>query len=122
MKQILIIDDEYQVREMLRQLLERENYSVLLAANGDEAIKIIRENSVDLVITDIIMPEKEGLETILEIVKGYKDIQIIAISGGMRIGPGENLKIAKRFGAKYTFQKPVSNKELLKAVKDLLSP
>ena len=121
MANILIIDDDDQFREMLRQMLERAGYEVVEASDGKEGLKLFRENQVDLVITDIFMPEKEGLEVIMEFRRNFPDKKIIAISGGYRkITPEESLKMAEAFGAKYTFKKPVDRQALLDAIKELL--
>jgi len=120
MAKILIIDDESQIRAMLRQMLELEGFEVMDAHDGQEGIKLFHENPADLIITDIFMPEKEGLETIRELKKGYPDVKIIAISGGRKIGPGEYLLLAERFGAIRTFKKPVKREELLDAVREVL--
>jgi YesN/AraC family two-component response regulator len=117
---ILIIDDEPQLLDMLGQTLEREGYDIVKASNGKEGIKLYRENPVDLIITDIIMPEKEGIETIFELRKDSPDLKIIAISGGGRIEPDEYLDIAEKIGADRTFAKPVARQDLLNAVRDLL--
>jgi DNA-binding NtrC family response regulator len=117
---ILIIDDDVQILNMLRQTLEREGYDVLKASNGKQGIRLYREEPVDLIITDIIMPEKEGIETILELKRDYPDVKIIAISGGGRIGPEEYLDMAEKLGAQRTFIKPVERKQLLNAVRNLL--
>ena len=81
-KDILIVDDEEQMRLALRRMLEKEGYSVREAENGDKAIRIHREKQADLIITDIIMPDKEGLGTILEIKSEFPDTKIFAMSGG----------------------------------------
>ena len=121
MANILIIDDDDQFREMLRQMLERAGYEVVEAPDGKEGLRLFRENKVDLVITDIFMPEKEGLEVLMEFRRNFPDTKIIAISGGARnISPEESLKMAEAFGAKYTFKKPVDREALLDAVKELL--
>jgi DNA-binding NtrC family response regulator len=117
---ILIIDDDVQILNMLRQTLEREGYDVVEASNGKQGIRLYREEPVDLIITDIIMPEKEGIETILELKRDYPDVKIIAISGGGRIGPEEYLDMAEKLGAQRTFIKPVERKQLLNAVRNLL--
>ena len=121
MARILIIDDDEQILAMLRQTLEREGYEVVDASDGKEGLRRYRENPTDLIITDLIMPEKEGIETILELRRDFPDVKIIAISGGGRIDPGQYLSIAKSFGAQYTFAKPIERKELLKAVRELLN-
>ena len=120
MARILIIDDEPQLLDMLGQTFEREGYDIVKASNGKEGIKLYRENPVDLIITDIIMPEKEGIETIFELRKDFPDLKIIAISGGGRIEPEEYLDIAKKIGAQRTFAKPVAREDLLNAVRELL--
>jgi len=120
MARILISDDDSQVRAMLRQMLERAGYEVADARDGKEAIKLYHENPADLVITDIIMPEKEGIETIMELKRDYPNIKIFAISGGGRVGPENYLKLAEKIGALRTFTKPFDRQELLAAVKQAL--
>ena len=117
---ILIIEDDVQIREMLRQTMEREGYEVVDAPNGKVAMKIQREKPAALIITDLIMPEKEGIETIRELRQDFQDIKIIAISGGGRLGPEEYLDMAKMLGAQRTFAKPIERKVLLDAVRELL--
>ncbi len=118
---ILIIDDEIQIREMLSQMLTREGYQVSNASNGKEGMKICRELPVDLIITDIIMPEKDGIEMILELRKDFQELKVIAISGGGRLGPDGYLEMAKKLGAHRTFFKPFNRKEMLEAIKELLN-
>ncbi len=120
MARILIIDDDIEIRKMLRQMLERCMYEVEDAADGRVAVKIQHENPADLIITDLIMPKKEGIETIMEIKRGFPDIKIIAISGGGQLGPEAYLDIAKGAGAAFTFTKPVERNKLLKAIEVLL--
>ncbi len=121
MNKILIIDDEPPVRKMLRKLLEKSNYYVWEADNGKQGIESYKKNNPDLIITDLIMPEKEGLETIKGIKKMNPDMKIIAISGGGFIDPKTYLYMAEKFGAEKTFAKPVNNEELLLTVKNLLT-
>ena len=120
MSRILIIDDDAQILKMLRQILEREKYHVTEASNGKEGVRLYRENPADLVITDIIMPEKEGIEIIIELKRDYPNVKIIAISGGGRINPDDYLDIAKKLGANRIFAKPVEREKLLNAVRELL--
>ena len=120
MKHILVIDDEYPIRKLLRKLLEKEGYEVSDAVNGRHGLQLHREKPADLVIIDIIMPEKEGIETIRDFQRDYPETEIIAISGGGRISPEIYLDIVKKMGLKYTFAKPVNNEELLKTVRELL--
>ncbi len=117
---ILIIDDEVQIREMLDQMLTREGYEVASAANGKVGMRLFREDPVDLIITDIIMPEKDGIEMILELRHDFSNLKIIAISGGGRLGPDGYLEMAQKLGAHKTFFKPFNRKEILDAVEELL--
>jgi DNA-binding response OmpR family regulator len=120
MARILVVDDEIAIREMLKQYLERAEYDVLVAQNGKEALKLNRGTPVDLIITDIVMPEKEGLETIVEFRRQFPSVKIIAISGGGQIGANKYLDIAKALGAQKTFAKPFELRELLEEVRKLL--
>ena len=120
MRKILIIDDEPYILLMLKKMLERAGYEVDLASNGREAMEIFEKNSADLVITDIIMPDKEGLELILEMKKQTPDLKIIAMSGGGRISPESYLECARHFGAEKVFQKPFKQKDLVHAVRQLM--
>jgi CheY-like chemotaxis protein len=107
---------------MLKKMLEREGHEIETATNGKEGIELFEKGKPDLLITDIIMPEKEGLETILQLRKRFPDLKIIAISGGGRIGPDEYLPVAKLLGASAVFQKPLIPKEFLQTVASLLNP
>ena len=120
MKMILIIDDEENICTLLGKMFKREGFDVLTAGDGKKGIMLFKENRVDLVITDIIMPEKEGLETILELKKLSPETPIIAMSGGGRLDSVDYLKIAKQMGAKYTFNKPFEKDNLLLAVHEAL--
>jgi DNA-binding response OmpR family regulator len=120
MARILVLDDEPSILLMIKKMLEREGHEVDLALNGLEGMALFEKNKPDLVITDIIMPEKEGLETILELRKKHPELRIIAISGGGRIGPQGYLPSAKYLGADMVFQKPLVPKEFIAAVTKLL--
>ena len=120
MKSILIIDDEPPIRKLLKSLFESNNYKVIEAANGFEGLKAFQAHHPELVITDLIMPKKEGLETIREMKALKRDVKIIAMSGGGVSDPGIYLDFAKKFGAQKAFSKPVDNDELLAAVNSLL--
>jgi DNA-binding response OmpR family regulator len=121
MAKILVFDDELSILLMLKKMLEKAGHKVDIALNGREGMELFEKNKPDLLITDIIMPEKEGLETILELRKKYPELKIIAISGGGRIGPGGYLPSAKLFGANMIFQKPLVQKEFMDAVSLLLN-
>ena len=118
---ILVIDDEPMTRSMLKQILERESYEVHDAANGNEALEQCRKHSFDLVLTDILMPDKEGLETITELRRDYASIKIIAMSGGGRIGNMDLLRVAQMIGAKRTLMKPFTRQEIVTTVKEVLA-
>lgn len=121
MGRILVVEDDKAVRDLLREILERAGHDVMDASNGQEAITMYKASPADLIITNILMPEKEGLETIQELRRDHPEIKIIAISGGGQIGPSDYLDVAKRFGASRTFSKPFNRKELLEAVDELLA-
>ena len=120
-KKILVIDDDIQFRTMVVEMLERKEYSVYMAEDGEEGLRIWKEVKPDLVITDIIMPNKEGIETILELKRENKDVKIIAISGGGRTSAEDNLRSAKLLGASLTLAKPFENKDLISAVQQLIN-
>ena len=122
MIRVLVIDDEPQIRSMLRLMLEREGYEVEEAPDGIEGIRIYRQNPVDLIISDLIMPNKDGIGMMIELKKEFPDIKIIAMSGGGLNKPEGYLAGAKKLGAKRTLTKPIDRKELLRAVKDTLKP
>jgi CheY-like chemotaxis protein len=118
MHKILIIDDNETVRRFLCELLHRERYDVQVAKDGREGLQVFREHRPDLVIIDLFMPEKDGLETLIELQKEFPDTKVIAMSG---YGGGSvHLKTAALLGAKRILSKPVSNKEVLEAVRELL--
>lgn len=117
---VLVIDDDEQMRTLLRQVMEWSGYTVTDAENGRKGMQRQREHPADLVITDLIMPEQEGLETISKLKKEYPDIKIVAISGGGRIGPEAYLPAAQELGADLVFRKPFDVKEFVAAVRELL--
>jgi DNA-binding response OmpR family regulator len=121
MAKILVFDDELSILLMIKKMLEKAGHEVDIALNGKEGMKLFEKNKPDLLITDILMPEKEGLETIFELRRKYSELKIIAISGGGRIGPEGYLPSAKLFGADMVFQKPLNQKEFLQAVSLLLN-
>ncbi|MCB9365871.1 MAG: response regulator [Calditrichaeota bacterium] len=121
MCRILIVDDDPSIRQMLRSMLEREGHDVDVASNGAECLRLFRATSYELVITDIIMPEQEGIETIRRLRAEKPEIRVIAISGGGRIGPADYLSMAKLIGASATLAKPFERAALLEAVQSALS-
>jgi DNA-binding NtrC family response regulator len=119
MSYILVVDDDTNFRQMLCQTLERAGYRVVEAEDGNVALKACEVEVPGLVITDILMPEKEGLETIQELRAKYPEVNIIAMSGGGRISPDSYLPLAKSLGAVRTLQKPFRREEVIKAVQEL---
>jgi len=120
MSKILIVDDDPEISGLLYKLLSRKNYEVFVASSGADAILIYNANPIDLIITDIVMPEIGGLE-VIRIVRGMNEtLPIIAMSGGALINSGTYLTMAKQLGAKYAFQKPFDLNEFSMAVKSLI--
>jgi len=115
---ILIIDDEESIRNVLCSLLEDAGYEVMEAENGRVGIQQCRRTPVDLVITDIIMPEREGLETIRELRRLYPGMKIFAMTGARISKQLDVLNIAATFGAVRTFDKPFELVEILRAVQE----
>lgn len=113
---ILLIDDDDLVRDMLRTTLVEAGHEVIGAKNGDEGLTVLEGQPVQLVITDILMPEKEGVETIIEIRKKQPNLAIVAISGGGRSKNFSPLKIARRAGANFVLPKPFEPDDLLDLV------
>lgn len=105
---------------MIRLILERAGYAVAEASDGVEGIRCFREKPADLIITDLIMPNKDGIGMILELKKEFSAAKIIAMSGGGLNRPEGYLRGAKKLGAAYTLSKPINRQELLRAVKDTL--
>jgi len=120
MKRILIIDDDYHILMMIKKILERAGFEVELALNGNEGLELFKQTPVDLVICDIIMPEKEGLETIREMKRLSPDMKILAMSGGGRASSDIYLNTARAFGAARTMGKPFSQKQMVSTVRELL--
>jgi DNA-binding response OmpR family regulator len=116
MASILLVEDDEQLRSMLRIVLDRAGHEVQEAGNGKEALEIYNRRPTDLIVTDIVMPDKEGLETIMEFRRSYPDVKIIAMSGGGRTGAQNYLQLAKKLGADHILTKPFSNQEILDGI------
>ena len=117
---ILIIDDESQIRSMLRLMLERVGHEVIEAPDGIEGIRQYRANPADLIITDLIMPNKDGIGMIIDLKKEFPKVKFIAMSGGGVNRPEGYLDGAKKLGATRTLTKPIDREEMLAAVKETL--
>jgi DNA-binding response OmpR family regulator len=115
MATILIIDDDDLIRVLLRSALEAAGYEVMDAANGLQGLELYRQRPMDLVITDIVMPEMNGLDMLLALTREFLNAKVIAISGAG--GEKNVLDVANLLGARQTFQKPFSMPHLLAAVR-----
>jgi CheY-like chemotaxis protein len=113
---LLIVDDEEGVRLYFRTILEQAGYRVLEAANGREAVSTLEREPIDLMITDLVMPDQEGLETVQKLRSRGRNLKIIAISGAA----SSYLRVARILGADETLPKPVLAEELLAAVDRVL--
>ncbi len=121
MKRILVVDDEEQIRSMLAQMLEHEGFEVDTAENGEEGMNLISRHAYDLIITDMIMPIKDGLKLIMELVRDYPDQRILAISGGGAIKAERYLTMAGYLGDDIvTLEKPFKREILLALVNEQL--
>ncbi len=121
MKKILVIDDEPDILKLISKVLEKAGYKVMTAENGRLADKLFNEYLFDLVITDIVMPQKEGLEIILQLRENSPDTKILAISGGGKIEPAEYLDAARSAGAHAIVKKPFEISHFLNKVEQLLN-
>ncbi len=121
MKRILVVDDETQIRTMLALMLEQEGYTVHTAENGEEGLSLVGRYTFDLVITDMIMPVKDGLKFIMELVRDYPDLKVLAISGGGAIKAERYLTMAGYLGDIATLEKPFKREVLLAMVKQLIA-
>ena len=121
MPRVIIIDDDPQIRSVLHHMFERTGYEVADASNGNEWLRLHREKAADLIIVDILMPEKDGIETIIELRRGTPEVKVIAISGGGRIKGEEYLEMANGLGATRTLRKPFHREEILNIAKELIS-
>lgn len=121
MNRILIADDDDLFGEMIQKTLTTFSYEVARVRNGKEALRIYDPKLFDLVLTDLIMPDMEGVELILALRKVHPAVKVIAMSGGGRNQPEAYLSIARRVGAVQTLAKPFPLEELLQAVKDALA-
>lgn len=116
MSRILLVDDHVEFLDVQRELLEDAGHSVVTATNGFQALAAVDAEEFDLMITDIIMPGKEGLEIILELRRRHPLLKVVAMSGGGVVGAGNYLEIAEKFGAVHTLEKPFNATTLLDAV------
>ncbi len=121
MAKILIVDDEKLARITIRKMLERAGHEIVEAATGVEGIGSFKAGQFDLVMTDIIMPDMEGIEMIAELRRIAPDVRILAASGGGRTRNLDFLKLAQEHGARRVLAKPFSQDDLVTAVRDVLA-
>jgi CheY-like chemotaxis protein len=120
MARILLVDDDDQLRTVLALVLERAGHTVTAVADGARGIAAYRAAPADLVVTDLVMPEKEAIETIQELKAEFPDVRVIAISGGGRRAGMDYLQMAARLGANRVLAKPFTNREILTAIEEVL--
>lgn len=113
---VLLIDDEQMVRKIVRKMLERSGHEVTEAENGRLGLEQLKTDRFDLVITDIIMPEMEGVETLMTVREQYPDVKVIAMSGGGRTGNIDFLGAAEKLGASAILHKPFTLGSLTAAI------
>ncbi|RJX32932.1 MAG: response regulator [Desulfurivibrio sp.] len=119
MAKILVIDDEEQIRGLLKRIFQGLGHMVITADNGAVGLKMMAQESFDLVITDIFMPEKEGMETIIEIKRDFPAVKILAVSGGNSQGC-DYLPMTRPLGADASLTKPFSREDIVSVVNGLL--
>ena len=117
---ILVVDDEPALREILSRVLTDAGHRVVGAGNGKEASKALSSGAFDIVLTDVIMPEKDGMQVISELRKKFPLVRIIAMSGGGHVSRDQYLKIAKGLGAHAVLEKPFANQQLLATVEAIV--
>ena len=123
MPKVLIIDDDDMFRNMLVEMLSLEGYDISEASDGNTGLSVFTENTPDLVITDILMPEKEGMQTIREIRQIAPNVKIIALSGGGTHPTGlDYLQMALDLGADRSFPKPFKTSEFIEAIAQMIKP
>lgn len=121
MANILLVDDNANLLAITELLLQREGHTVALAADGGQALKLVADGHFDLIITDLIMPEKEGIETIVALRKNFPRIKLVAMSGGgSSLDGGQMLRLAQKLGASQILEKPFTDEALIAAVNSAL--
>jgi DNA-binding NtrC family response regulator len=120
-KKILLVDDEEAIRKMVRAVLGTELYEYGEAVNGLEAQELLEKQHFDLIITDVIMPDCDGIELVMAIRRKQPDIKVIVMSGGGRVRAGHYLDLAGKLGAAKVFEKPFDTAVLRQTVKELLA-
>ena len=120
MSHILVVEDSEDLRYIIKDILKKAGHEVSEACDGSEVAALLTGKPIDLVVTDILMPEQEGIQTILQIRRSNPDIKIIGMSGGGAGGAEHYLEMAREFGANATMLKPFKKTQLLELVDELL--
>ena len=121
MPSILIIDGDDSVRESLRRTLHKEGYTIMEASEGRRGLKQLERQPVDVILLDMFMPDKDGLETIMALRRTHPGMKIIAMSGGGFKGRVDVLDVAKKLGVRRTLAKPFTREELIEAVEQVVN-
>jgi DNA-binding response OmpR family regulator len=120
-KRILVVDDNEDLRTTIQALLQADGFEVSVAADGEAALLLHRAHPADVVVTDLFMPDKDGIETIIELKKLYPTVKIVAMSGWTSTQGSDYLQVAREIGAAVTLQKPFDPLELSRVVRQLAS-
>jgi DNA-binding response OmpR family regulator len=120
MPSILIIDDDDSLRDALCRTLRKEDYTIMEASDGRQGMKQLERSPADLILLDMFMPDKDGLETIMELRRTHPGVRVIAMSGGGFKGTVDVLHIAKNLGIRRTLAKPFTREQLLDTVREEL--
>jgi DNA-binding response OmpR family regulator len=118
-RRVLLIDDNVDLTSMLSLCLQADGVDVIVAADGEAGLALMEDQPVDVVVTDLFMPDKDGIETIVELKKRYPDVKIVVMSGFTSIGGTDYLGVARELGAVTTLKKPFDPAELSKVVREL---
>lgn len=119
MTRVLILEDSEDYRNLLRAALEVEGFEVATAANGERALQLMARRPADLILTDLFMPDKDGLETIMELRERYPDVRIVAMSGWHSRAGVDYLHVAREIGAAHTLRKPFALSDLMGVLRQL---
>lgn len=118
---VLVVDDNPDMRSFVKIVLERAGFEAQVAADGQRALELQREHPADVLITDIFMPERDGIELIQQFKSMFRQVKIIAMSGGGQVSRKDYLPVAADLGAEAVLQKPFSAETLLKTLQDLVA-
>ena len=119
MKRVLVVDDNADLRSMLRMCLEADGFEVEVAANGQHALDLLGQRLADVLVTDLFMPDQDGIETILEVRKRYPQVRIVAMSGWTSTEGSDYLRVAREIGALETLRKPFDPRQLSRLLRGL---